>query len=183
MSRFPKFCITTDEDLRIETSCIPLKSVLRSKLINFPLHREHAVMNLYRIVLSFVSMLFLKKFLYTSIYKEGLSRTVVREVLLRATTHRHQTFPDYRRHTRSRSKGATCAKKPLPRSARRKTSKRTSAILDLRIKYTFFRACSYAANTKEEPKPLFTNSSRERRRKAPKRFQLSHAVRHINIKW
>ena len=32
-----KFCITTDEDLRIETSCIPLKSVLRAKLINFSL--------------------------------------------------------------------------------------------------------------------------------------------------
>ena len=38
MSRFPKFCITTDEDLRIETSCIPLKSVLRLKLVNFLLH-------------------------------------------------------------------------------------------------------------------------------------------------
>ena len=39
------------------------------------------------------------------IYKEGLSRTVVREVLPREKTHRHQTFPDYGRHTRSRSKG------------------------------------------------------------------------------
>ena len=39
------------------------------------------------------------------LYKEGLSRTVVREVLPRATTHKHQTFPDYGRHTRSRSKG------------------------------------------------------------------------------
>ena len=39
------------------------------------------------------------------IYKEGVSRTVVREVLPRATAHGHQTFPDYGRHTRSRSKG------------------------------------------------------------------------------
>ena len=38
------------------------------------------------------------------IYKE-LSRTVVREVLPRATTHGHQTFPDYGSQTRSRSKG------------------------------------------------------------------------------
>ena len=39
------------------------------------------------------------------LYKEVMSRTVVREVLPRATAHRHQTFPDYVRHTRSRSKG------------------------------------------------------------------------------
>ena len=37
--------------------------------------------------------------------EEGVSRTVVRELLPRATTHRHQTFPDYGRHTPSRSKG------------------------------------------------------------------------------
>ena len=37
--------------------------------------------------------------------KEELSRTVVRELLPRATTHGHQTFLDYGRHTRSRSKG------------------------------------------------------------------------------
>ena len=78
---------------------------------------------------------------------------------------------------------ATCAKKSLPRSARRKTSKRPSAIFDLRRKYTVFRAPSYAANTKEEPQPLFANSSRERRRNVPKRSQLSHAVPHINIRW
>ena len=42
---------------------------------------------------------------YIYIYKEGLSRTVVREVLPRATAHGHQTFPDYGRHTWSRSKG------------------------------------------------------------------------------
>ena len=34
-----------------------------------------------------------------------MSRTVVRELLPRATAHGHQTFPDYGRHTRSRSKG------------------------------------------------------------------------------
>ena len=40
-----------------------------------------------------------------TVYKEGLSRTVVRKVLPRATMQRHQTFPDYGRHTRSQSKG------------------------------------------------------------------------------
>ena len=39
------------------------------------------------------------------IYKEVVSRTVVREVLPRATAHGHQTFPDYGRHIRSQSKG------------------------------------------------------------------------------
>ena len=44
--------------------------------------------------------------LVSSIYiKKQLSRTVVCELLPRATTHGHQTFPDYGRHTRSRSKG------------------------------------------------------------------------------
>ena len=60
-------------------------------------------------------------------YKEGLSRTVVREVLPRATVHGHQTFPDYGRHTRSRSKGGDvreeapaeeCAAKNLQTSGR-----------------------------------------------------------------
>ena len=45
-----------------------------------------------------------------TLYKEGVSRTVVREVLPRATAHGHQTFPDYRRHTRSRSKGGDVRK-------------------------------------------------------------------------
>ena len=41
-----------------------------------------------------------------SIYiKKELSRTVVRELLPRATAHGHQTFPDYGRYTQSRSKG------------------------------------------------------------------------------
>ena len=44
-------------------------------------------------------------YIYIYIYKEVMSRTVVREVLPRATAHGHQTFPDYGRHTRSRSKG------------------------------------------------------------------------------
>ena len=61
------------------------------------------------------------------IYKEGVSRTVVGELLPRATTHRHQTFPDYGRHTRSRSKGGDvceeapaeeCAAKNLQRTVR-----------------------------------------------------------------
>ena len=104
------------------------------------------------------------------IYKEGLSRTVVREVLPRATTHRHQTFPDYGRHAPAEECVA-------------KTSKRPSAILDLRRKYTVFRARSYAANTKEEPQPLFANSSRECRPIMTKRSQPWHAVSHINIRW
>ena len=35
MLRFPKFCITADEDPRIETFCSLLKSILRLKLVNF----------------------------------------------------------------------------------------------------------------------------------------------------
>ena len=44
--------------------------------------------------------------LSASIYiKKELNRTVVRELLPRATEHGHQTFSDYGRHTRTRSKG------------------------------------------------------------------------------
>ena len=35
MSRSPKFCITADEDPRIETFCNHLKLILRQKLANF----------------------------------------------------------------------------------------------------------------------------------------------------
>ena len=115
--------------------------------------------------------------------KKQLSRTVVRELLPRATAHGHQTFPDYGRHTRSRSNGGDVREEAPAEECAAKTSKRPSAIFDLRRKYTVFRARSYAANTKEEPQPLFANSSRERRRNVPKRSQLSHAVPHINIRW
>ena len=107
---------------------------------------------------------------------------VVREVLPRATAHGHQTFPDYGRHTRSRSKGGDVREEAPAEERAGKTSKRPSGFLNLRRKYTVFRVRSYAANTKE-PQPLFANSSRERRRNVPKRSQPWHAVPHINIKW
>ena len=91
-------------------------------------------------------------------YKEGVSRTVVREVLPRAKGHGHQTFPDYGRHTRSRSKGGDVRNEaPAEEGAAKTLQTSVSAILDLRKKYAVFRACSYAANTKEEPQPLFAN--------------------------
>ena len=73
-------------------------------------------------------------------------------------------------------RGAKCTKKPLPRSVRRKTSERLSAILDLRRKYTVFHACSYAANTKEEP--LSANSSCER-----PSYPFVASYTHLIIKW
>ena len=54
------------------------------------------------------------------VYKEGVSRTVVRELLPRATAHGHQTFPDYGRHTRSRSKGGRHALRSTCRGVRGK---------------------------------------------------------------
>ena len=45
------------------------------------------------------------------IYEEGLSRTVVPDLLPPATAHGHQTFPDYGRHTRSQSKGGDVREK------------------------------------------------------------------------
>ena len=42
-----QFCITAEEDLRIETSCTLLKLMLCSKLTNLPLHCDHTAMNLY----------------------------------------------------------------------------------------------------------------------------------------
>ena len=47
---------------------------------------------------------------YLYMYTEELSRTVVRELLPRARTQRHQTFPDYGRHTQSQSKGGDVLK-------------------------------------------------------------------------
>ena len=61
---------------------------------------------------------FCRKFLLFLVYKEVMSRTVVREVLPRATAHGHQTFPDYGRHTRSRSKGGRRARRSPCRGVR-----------------------------------------------------------------
>ena len=69
-----------------------------------------------------------------------------------------------------------------PRSARRKTLNRPSAILDLRRKYTIFRARSYACNAKEKPQRLFANSSRERRRIATKLSKPSNTVPHLDLR-
>ena len=81
-------------------------------------------------------------------------------------------------------RGSVCAKKLLPRSARRKTLNRPSAILDLRRKYTVFRARSNACNAKEKPQWLFANSSRERRQivdKSRPNFLSRRTLYHISI--
>ena len=86
--------------------------------------------------------------------KEGLSRTVVRELLPRATTHRHQTSPDYGRHARSRSKGGYVREEAPDEEYAAKNLQTTVRHLGFTEKYTVFRARSYAANTKEEPQPF-----------------------------
>ena len=101
------------------------------------------------------------------IYKEGLSRTVVREVLQQATAHGHQTFPDYGRHTRSRSKGGD-VREEAP------AEERAAKNLQTNVRHVGCTEKIYGF-----PR---SNSSRERRRKATKRSQPSYAVPHINIR-
>ena len=79
-------------------------------------------------------------------------------------------------------RGSACANKLPLRSARQKTLNRLSAILDLRRKYTVFRARSYACNAKEKPQRLFANSSRERRRIATKLSKPSNTVPHLDLR-
>ena len=79
-------------------------------------------------------------------------------------------------------RGSACVNKLLPRSARRKTLNRPTAILDLRRNYTVFRARSYACKAKEKPQRLFTNSSRERRQIATKLFQPSNTVPDLDLR-
>ena len=116
-----------------------------------------------RQVCPLVYIYMLRAYLQPALYKEGLSRTVVREVLLRATTQRHQTFPYYGRHARSRSKrGDVREEAPAEECAAKKKLKTTVRHLGFTEKLYGFRARSHATNTKEEPQPLFANSSRER---------------------
>ena len=79
-------------------------------------------------------------------------------------------------------RGSACANKLPPRSARRKSLNRPSAILDLRRKYTVFRARPYACNAKEKPQRLFANSSRERRRIATKFSKPSNTAPHLDLR-
>ena len=122
----------------------------------------------------------------TEIYiyiKKQLSRTVVRELLPRATTHGHQTFPDYGRHTRSQSKGGDVREEAPAEERAAKILKTTVRHLGFTEKIYGFPRTFLCCQYKRRTQPLFSNSSRERRLNVPKRSQLSHAVPHINIRW
>ena len=118
-----------------------------------------------------------------SIYKEGVSRTVVHELLPRATAYGHQTFPDYGRHTRSRSKGGDVREEAPAEECAAKNLQTTGRHLGFTEKIYGFPRTLLCCQYKRKPQPLFANSSRERRRKAPKHSQPSCAVPHINIRW
>ena len=47
MSRFPKFCITADEDPRIEMFCTHLEVNTAFEAHKLPVHRDRAVLYLY----------------------------------------------------------------------------------------------------------------------------------------
>ena len=115
--------------------------------------------------------------------KKQLSRTVVRELLPRATAHGHQTFPDYGRHTRSQSKGGDVREEAPAEECAAKNLQTTGRHLGFTEKIYGFPRTLLCCQYKRKPQPLFANSSRERQRKAPKRSQPSCAVPHINIRW
>ena len=116
------------------------------------------------------------------IYKEVMSRTVVREVLPRATTHRRQTLPDYGRHTRSQSKGGDVREEAPAEECAAKNLQTTVRHIGFTEKIYGFPRTFLCCQYKEELQPLFANSSRERRRNVLKRSQPWHAVPHINIR-
>ena len=70
-------------------------------------------------------------------------------------------------------RGSACANKLPPRSVWQKKLNRPPAILDLRRKYTVFRAWSYACNAKEKPQRLFASVD-ESRPNFPSRRTLYH---------
>ena len=108
---------------------------------------------------------------------------VVRELLPRATAHKHQTFPDYGRHTRSQSKGGDVREEVPDEECVAKNLLTTVRHLGFTEKIYGFPCTLLCCQYKVITQPLFANSSRERRRNAPKRSQPSHAVPHINIRW
>ena len=116
-------------------------------------------------------MLSLLQNVHIYIYKEGLSRTVVREVLPRAMTHRHQTFPDYGRHTRSRSKGGGVRREAPAEECAAKNLQTTVRHRGFTEKIYGFPGTLLCWQYKRgSPQPLFANSSRERRRKRAQTF-------------
>ena len=72
-------------------------------------------------------------------------------MLPRATAHGHQTFPDYGRHTQSRSKGGDVREEAPAEESAAKTSKRPSAILDLRRKYTVLPGVASVNSSRPQP--------------------------------
>ena len=97
------------------------------------------------------------------IIKKQLSRTVVRELLPRATTHGHQTFPDYGRHTRSQSKGGDVREEAPAEERAAKILKTTVRHLGFTEKIYGFPRTFLCCQYKRRTQPLFANSSRERR--------------------
>ena len=97
------------------------------------------------------------------IYKEGLSRIVVREVLPRATAHGHKTFPDYGRHTRSRSKGGDVREEAPAEECAAKNLKMTVRHLGFMEKiYGFpctFLCCQYKRRTPTVVRELLPQTS------------------------
>ena len=97
------------------------------------------------------------------IYKEGVSRMVVRELLPRATAHGHQTFPDYGRHIRSRSKGGDVREEAPAEECAAKNLQTTGRHLGFTEKIYGFPRTLLCCQYKRKPQPLFANSSCERR--------------------
>ena len=106
-----------------------------------------------------------------SIYKEVVSRTVVREVLPRATTHRHQTFPDYGRHTRSQSEGGDVREKAPAEECATKNLQTAVRHLGFTEKiYGFPRTllcCQYKRRTPTVVRELLPRTSRKRAQTFP----------------
>ena len=105
------------------------------------------------------------------IYKEGVSRTVVREALPRATAHGHQTFPDYERHTRSRSKGGDVHEKaPAEERAAKNLQTSVRHIGFTEKIYGFprtFLCCQYKRRTQTVVRELLPRTSTKRAQTFP----------------
>ena len=107
-----------------------------------------------------------------SIYiKKELSRTVARELLPRATAHGHQTFPDYGRYTRSRSKGGEVRKEALAKERAAKNLQTTVRHLGFTEKiYGFPRTllcCQYKRRTPTVVRQLLPRTSTKRAQTFP----------------
>ena len=103
--------------------------------------------------------------------KKELSRTVVRELLPRATAHGHQTFPDYGRHTRSRSKGGDVREEAPAEECTAKTLQTNVRHLGFTEKiYGFPRTllcCQYKRRTPTVVRELLPRTSTKRAQTFP----------------